>query len=55
MARAVAFRWVLSRISALFIVASLLWGCCDTADDYWRHCQRRAVPFIVPSPWNGNW
>jgi len=30
MARAVAFRWVLSRISALFIVASLLVGVAAT-------------------------
>jgi len=54
MARGVAFRWVLSRISALFIVASLLVGVAAAQQTITGVTANGALyRFIVPSPWNG--
>ena len=54
MARGVAFRWVLSRISALFIVASWLVGVAAAQQTINGVTADGALyRFIVPSPWNG--
>jgi hypothetical protein len=54
MARGVAFRWVLSRISALFIVAGLLVGVAAAQQTINGVTADGALyRFIVPSPWNG--
>ena len=54
MAHAVTFRWVLSRISALFIVASLLVGVAAAQQTIIGVTANGALyQFIVPSPWNG--
>src|SRR6266550_4022698 len=54
MARGVAFRWVLSRIIALFIVASLLVGVAAAQQTITGVTANGALyRFIVPSPWNG--
>src|SRR2546423_10387983 len=54
MAHAVTFRWVLGRISALFIVASLLAGVAAAQQTVPGVTANGALyQFIVPSPWNG--
>jgi len=54
MAHAVTLRWVLSRISALFIVASLLVGVAGAQQTITGVTANGALyQFIVPSPWNG--
>ena len=54
MARGVAFRWVLSRISALFIVASVLVGVVAAQQTITGVTANGALyRFIVPNPWNG--
>jgi pimeloyl-ACP methyl ester carboxylesterase len=54
MAHAVTFRWVLGRIGALFIVASLLAGVAAAQQTVSGVTANGALyQFIVPSPWNG--
>jgi len=54
MARGVTFRWILSRISALFIVGSLLAGVAAAQQTITGVTANGAqYRFIVPSPWNG--